>query len=84
MHQLPQPSFGPWNAGLPLDERLARFRSFRAIAFALARPQGDFIDSLRRAEQDPQWRERSRALFDQLPSLTRLLATWASFAERRP
>ena len=67
----PEPGFGPWASDLDDAERLARFRSMRALAVVFAGPASPLVSELRQAEINPSAAERALALLEALPPLRR-------------
>ncbi len=75
-------TFGPWTPGLPDAERLARWRSLRAIVTLLVGPSSPLVRELRAAEAEPAAAERSLAALNALPTmaLRQILAAYARLA----
>jgi len=63
--------FGPWANNLSDAERLARWRGLRAAAFLLLGSAHPFIETLRRAETDPDAARCALAELEALPPLPR-------------
>jgi hypothetical protein len=67
----PEPGFGPWASGLDDAERLARFRSIRALAIVFTGPASPLVFELRDAESNPNAATRALTLLEALPPLRR-------------
>lgn len=74
--------FGPWATGLTDAERLARWRSLRAVAGLLVGPSSPLVRELRAAETDAAAGERALVEFNRLPTmaLRQVLAAYARIA----
>jgi hypothetical protein len=75
-------SFGPWAEGLDPAERLARYRSLRALCQIFAGPHHPLVVALARAEADPS-DEAARLAWEALMTLPtirrrRILASLAT------
>jgi hypothetical protein len=75
-------AFGPWTPGLGKGERLARWRTMRALALVFVGPDHPLTAALRAAELDQQVAPLALELLDALPALRRrrLLATYSVIA----
>lgn len=74
--------FGPWLPGLGEPERLARWRSLRALAMVYCGATHPLTVALRAAERDPAAAAQALRCLDALPALRRrrVLATYAALA----
>jgi hypothetical protein len=76
----PVPSFGPWREDIPADERKARVRELRALAYILA-PRSPLVAALTAAEiGDRPALDAALAELDRLSALARrrILGTYAA------
>lgn len=83
----PARQFGPWALELDPAERLARLRSFRALARVLAGPRaGDLVALLAQAETDPAALVSAADALDRLPSvdMRRIVGSYAGLTRPLP
>jgi hypothetical protein len=72
-------AWGPWAPDCNSQERISRLRVLRAIAGLILRSDHLFVDTLRRAERDPEALKEASELLGLLPaiSMRRIVATYA-------